>query len=91
MSFYAPARYGNVTEYEIAWELPDGRCRVFGHTSRRSKSALLRWAKVITNFILEHADPKVPPTYDRQAGWNFGGVRVFFTGSTLRNPSHLPH
>jgi hypothetical protein len=90
MSFYAPAQYGGATEYEIAWELPDGRRKVFGYSAQRTKSALLRWAKVITKFILEHADENLRPSYDRSTGWNFGGVRVFFSGGTMKHPSDLP-
>ena len=90
MSFYAPAMYGDATEYEIAWELPDGSRKVFGYTHQKTKSALLKWARVITSFILEHTKSGDTPTYSRTTGWNFGGVRVFFTGATMKHPSDLP-
>jgi hypothetical protein len=79
------------TEYEIAWQLPDGRSKVFAYSQLRTKDCLLRWAKLISGFIIAHSDnPDARPTYDKATGWNFRGVKVFYTGATKKHPSDLP-
>jgi hypothetical protein len=88
MTIAAPARHNRPTEYEIAWEMPNGQRAVFGHSARRTKSALLGWARCISRFIIDNAaDADAIPTYDRRTGWDFGGIRVFFTGGTAAHPS----
>jgi hypothetical protein len=88
MTITAPARHNRPTEYEIAWEKPNGQRGVFDHSARRTKGALLMAATTISRFIIDNAtDPDAIPTYDRRTGWDFGGVRVFFTGGTAAHPT----
>ena len=79
------------TLYEIAHTVA-GRTIVFAYSARRTKACLAAEARTIGGFILSHLSDEENPDaiYDRRMGWQFGPVRVHFTGGTQKTPSGHP-
>lgn len=76
------------TQYEVGITV-NGTTRVVGYSARRTKQSLAIWARCCSNWILSNipADEDPIPAYDAKWGWQFGPVRVHFTGGTELHPS----
>ncbi len=73
------------TAYEVVAVLPDGARERLCFTERRTKRALLSAAQSSADMILPHVQGDPLASYSKATGWQFGDVRVCFSGATERD------
>lgn len=86
-AFTAPAVTNRPTEFQVGVTI-NGTTQVVGYSARRTKASLAEFARASAELVLGAlaADEDPTPTYSAKWGWQFGPVRVHFTGNTRIHP-----